>query len=44
MTEEFNPMAQACQKDRLQTADAKPTPDDAVELPPPDGEQMNSDQ
>ena len=44
MTKEFDPMAQACQKNTLQTADTKPKLDDAVELPPPDGEQMNSDQ
>ena len=38
-------MAQVCQKDALQTADTTPKPDDAVELPPPDGKHiMNSDQ
>jgi hypothetical protein len=38
MTEEFDPMAQARQKNTLQTADTKPKLDDAVELPHPDGE------
>ena len=37
-------MAQACQKETLQTADTTSKLDDAAEPSPPDGNHMNSDQ